>query len=901
MGRAALALLLVAGLGLTPARADEAVVRSVSFRFVPANPGYITEKAVRDVAGVREGAPATPLAIQDAIRNLYALGVFRQVEAWRRAEAGGTALEFRLELFPKIGAIGVEGNRTIKRKDILKLLTLRKGDPADQDRLAEWVGKVRDLYTDRGYFTADCSLEEKGGDAALGLLLRVREGPRARYSTPEIRVAEGTPLPPAAERVVQGLQGHYCNRERLEKTNRDLQAACRRAGFPEVEVRATTEAASARDELIPVFLVRTGPKLTIRVEGAAVSAEELEHNLGIYRLSTLSPFAEELSRDDLRELLISKGFDVRKVDSSRQESKDGREVEIVFQADIRGRYARFRIRLEGNAAFQRPEILAAARLEEKRTLADRLPADAAEAVKSFYRDRGYLRAECTAGVAAPGGDRQTSTYILDLKVTEGPCFTVGDITVETDRPVDLAPLRPRLEARRGQTCTADLMRDVRGEISDFLTARGWTIDSLKPMQTVGETSVDCAFEVVITGPQRLRNLVLLGEFRTRPRTLSRLLGLRPDTPLDAAAVYQAEGNLLSSGIMDSVNVSTLPVYGDPKGSNLVFRLREAPRYTLHYGFGYQEWEGPRGMVQFENTNFLGRAETVGILLRGSAKKVLVQLSFHDDRLLFGKYPLDLSAYFDRQDRISYKSQRVSVAAKTIRRLGPKTSLFFRAAFEKITNYDITGNLDPLPRDEVPVTLATLTTTWLRDTRDNYMDPTRGSLLTAEFTAAPRVGGDDAGYLKFYFQEQYFRTLIKPVVLAASFRFGGIRKLNSGDVPISERFFAGGSYSLRGFGQDEAGPLDPVTLDPVGGSTLLIGNVELRFPIRSIFDGAAFYDTGNVFRDVPGISLADFSHTVGIGIRVRTPLGPIRFDIGYNLREMPETDRVHWFITFGNPF
>jgi outer membrane protein insertion porin family/translocation and assembly module TamA len=128
-----------------------------------------------------------------------------------------------------------------------------------------------------------------------------------------------------------------------------------------------------------------------------------------------------------------------------------------------------------------------------------------------------------------------------------------------------------------------------------------------------------------------------------------------------------------------------------------------------------------------------------------------------------------------------------------------------------------------------------------------------------------------------------------------------------DLPISERYFAGGSTTLRGFDVDEAGP-------PGGGQLLTIENVEYRVPIKTFsfgtLGGAAFYDTGNVFERPSDFSFADYTHSAGLGLRFLTPLGPVRFDVGFNLNPkirpnefgVPERQkRTQLFFTLGQAF
>jgi outer membrane protein assembly factor BamA len=132
-----------------------------------------------------------------------------------------------------------------------------------------------------------------------------------------------------------------------------------------------------------------------------------------------------------------------------------------------------------------------------------------------------------------------------------------------------------------------------------------------------------------------------------------------------------------------------------------------------------------------------------------------------------------------------------------------------------------------------------------------------------------------------------------LVVARQLSFGVIGQISDGEVPLPERFFAGGAVSHRGFPDNQAGPRDLLTGFPIGGKALLINNTELRFPLLGDnVGGVFFHDAGNVYSDVGSISfrfsqrdVQDFNYmvqAVGFGVRYRTPIGPVRLDLAYSM-------------------
>ncbi len=125
-----------------------------------------------------------------------------------------------------------------------------------------------------------------------------------------------------------------------------------------------------------------------------------------------------------------------------------------------------------------------------------------------------------------------------------------------------------------------------------------------------------------------------------------------------------------------------------------------------------------------------------------------------------------------------------------------------------------------------------------------------------------------------------------------------------NIPIHERFFAGGSNSFRGERFDELGPVDAVSGKPVGGKALLLLNFEVTFPILSALRdlrGTFFYDIGNVFEEIEDMALISLENALGFGFRYRTPLGPIRLELGWNLNDPREERKPIVFFTIGNLF
>jgi outer membrane protein insertion porin family len=215
-----------------------------------------------------------------------------------------------------------------------------------------------------------------------------------------------------------------------------------------------------------------------------------------------------------------------------------------------------------------------------------------------------------------------------------------------------------------------------------------------------------------------------------------------------------------------------------------------------------------------------------------------------------------------------------------------------------------------------VRLSIISGGMVRDTRDDLLDPERGTFLSAEGHLAARSLGGEVGFVKTYLQGSWFQRLPGPrrIVFATRTAVG----LADGfpreatcdgepcvieDLPASERFFAGGDTTIRGFALDTVGAPNTIsdTGFPRGGNAVLILNGELRVPVWRDLGAAFFVDGGNVFAHVTEFDFGELRGSAGFGIRYRSPLGPIRLDLGFKLDRRENEHRTALHFSIGQAF
>jgi outer membrane protein assembly factor BamA len=297
----------------------------------------------------------------------------------------------------------------------------------------------------------------------------------------------------------------------------------------------------------------------------------------------------------------------------------------------------------------------------------------------------------------------------------------------------------------------------------------------------------------------------------------------------------------------------------------------------------------------------------------------------------------LDVTFEQQIRSSFDFRRRSANAVLARRISRTVTVSgsYQIQRTEVFNNKASSDQQPLIDRTFPrVRLSSFLASLNHDTRDDPADATSGHLLSADGQLAARAIGSQVGFVKSRLTAQMFRTLPKArrTVFAGSARLGlaaGFPRvavdeqgntvtgadgqpLVIDDLDASSRFYAGGDTTIRGFALDAVGvrqdpPRTPNvdTLDPngfpLGGNAVLILNGELRVPVRGGFQAATFLDAGQVFQRVTTMDLAELRTAVGFGVRYKSPIGPIRVDLGFKLDRRPDEGRTAWFVTFGQAF
>jgi outer membrane protein assembly factor BamA len=366
------------------------------------------------------------------------------------------------------------------------------------------------------------------------------------------------------------------------------------------------------------------------------------------------------------------------------------------------------------------------------------------------------------------------------------------------------------------------------------------------------------------------------------------------------------------GVFTQVKIEEIPV--SPDHINLFISLIEGQRNYASLGLGIETknvpnsfavWDyviRPRGTAELIRSNIFGSAAQLSLVGQVSLREQRAVASWEQPYFLGIPNQMFVNAWLEREERESYSFERRGFSLSTFYSLSSKEEMVFLATmkYARTTLFELWVSESEVDRQHFPFSTTSISGSFVWDKRDDPFNPERGFFFSSVLEWAYPLFNAESNYQRTFSKYQHYVPIISRVTFITTTRLG----LGRGRMPIHERFFAGGSNSFRGVLFDELGPQDPDSNNPIGGKAIVLFNFELTFPILSKMEnlfGIAFFDTGNVFERRKQVSFVNFKNAVGFGIRYRTPLGPIRFELGWNLGAPPGERKPLAFITIGNVF
>lgn len=609
---------------------------------------------------------------------------------------------------------------------------------------------------------------------------------------------------------------------------------------------------------------------------------------------------------------------------------------------------------------------------ERRYRRDRLE-QGIETVRGLYRRNGFHRARVDLRVTDEDDTRGDSLHIV---VDEGRRTIISRIEIVDPEPLTEDQVRKLLRFRSGGPAPArasDLGGDIYRILDAYLT-RGHLGATVREDVSPGDSTVTVRYTVNAGPPYHVRDVQVSGNERVLTKYILRELRLGEGDRFDAEHIERTEIALLDSGWFRDVGFEPTDLDTVTATASLVVRVVERPTafWELGVGTGSQDrvrlsaawgdrnvWRSGKGLTL--------RGRLLGVI-EGSVEDPDVNELFldHEEELLY-RHPHPFGSRFTVNANLFFRNESRPRSALELQRTGllVNTAVLSRRQSTAEIEFGVQRTRknslsDAFSYDNDRAQTHSFTLVITRDTRDDYFQPRRGDVrqVLLQTAGGPLLRGDNS-FHKALGSLVRLVPLPSQAVLAARFQVGWIeawwesadRSGREGGVAIEDRFFAGGSSSVRGYRENSLGPRlreddealqevrDPRFLSDrisAGGNALLLANAELRMPLpllsRLGFDGTVFFDAGNVWAswsgvstrsmrlagDVAGVEAEQALRTSwGVGLHYRTVVGPLRLEYGLPLRratylqvidpatgetEVVDRDPSHvWHLSLGHAF
>ena len=524
-------------------------------------------------------------------------------------------------------------------------------------------------------------------------------------------------------------------------------------------------------------------------------------------------------------------------------------------------------------------------------------------LEAFYQDNGYIRVR----VYEPQIEvnREDKEIYIEIKIEEGLQYKFGKITVQDVGDFSGQDLQEGLKSKPGAVYNISLLREDILNITEKFSEKGFAYTDVNPKAAINDETRTVDLNIQIDSGRKVfvGKINVIGNTRTRDNVIRREFRFKEGELFNSKKLKRSKQRINNLGFFENVKIDTHR--GDtPELIDVDASVTERPTGSISFGAGFSSVEKLIFNASIAQDNVFGTGRNVSFSANLSAIRANFNLRLTEPRIFDSDVSAGIDIFNSQSDNFSFSTKSRGAGLRLGKNLSETDWGGVNYRYSKVQVSDV---LVPTPSlMNGTQNTSRIGTTFIHDSRDNFVTPTQGWRHVVRFEfAGSFLGGAD--FYKTGYEITYYRRLIGKLVGAVHGAINYADGYGGENLPSFERYFMGGANSLRGFTIREVGPLTPLG-DPLGGEQSLLFNLELQYPLTEGFRVFGFYDRGNVYGKGFNISTTDTSinlskmrESVGGGIRFFSPFGPISLAYGFKLDPAPGDSSGEFHFSAGNAF
>jgi outer membrane protein assembly complex protein YaeT len=851
--------------------------------------------------------PLNREALQKSLRQLFATGLYENIEATAAPERDGVALVFSGAPRTFIGTVTVDGAKgAAMNMQLQRASRLEAGERYTLVKLNQALEQMRSAMADNGFHAPVITqaLTPHPEEQLVDIAFHVTNGPQARVGSVEVAGDPGMSVEDFRRHAHLKPDSHVAH----DTANRALAGVLKqyqKQNRFEAEIKLESQKYAPGTQKADFhFSASRGPQVKVLVEGANLSEARIKRVIPVFEEGTVDEDLLNEGNRRLRDYYQRMGYVDVKVEH-QQQTATGDEVVIRYKVSLGPRRRIEKVSVTGNHYFDSAtlqdllSVHAAGTIDRHGIYSQILVTADVSALQAVYHNNGFPGVKISPESSKPDDqsstNRKTAPLSVVYRIEEGSQVRIGSVRLEGVEQSDPAKLMALLNTAPGQLLSPQNLAGDRDTLLTDYLSRGFdliAVDVTQQADASDASKVNVVFHVTEGQQIFVRKVLLTGLHYTRPDTVARAITIHPGDPLNQPALAETQRNLYDFALFSEIDTAIQNPSGGETYKTVMLQAVEARRWALTYGFGFEAQTGtpqtncsgnctpngktnvsPRVLLDVTRNNLFGREQSAS--LRGTYGLLEQKLSLQFQNPHFNgnrNFGLTLSGgYANSQDVTTYVASKLEAGMRwsehfntPLLGLSKANTFIYEFEFRRVKVAADSLQVYPKAIDllSTAVRVAGPGFTWIRDTRDSPLDAHRGTYTSfQEFLSLDSLGAQAEFNRVDVSNSSYYSFDKERFVLARNTRYGQERAFGpAGDelLPLPERMYAGGATSLRSFPINAAGPRDPQTGFPIGGAGTLVNSTEMRLPPPSLpwfgntLSFVLFHDMGNVFANASDV-------------------------------------------------